>query len=72
MTNNQLLRNNGLVYVQGYEFLISNLRICNVNGVPAARFTGTCTANPRNDSIRNTGYNGGTYGGSRMVYDWQE
>lgn len=62
----QHLSENGTVWIQGYEFKIKNLKI--VNGV--ARFTGICTDNPVNDSIRKTGYNGGTYGGNSKVYSW--
>lgn len=62
----QHLSEGATVYVQGYEFTVKNLRI--VDGV--ARFTGVCTDNPRNDSIRKTSYNGGTYGGNSRVYSW--
>lgn len=67
MTKIQPLFEGATVWVQGYEFTVRNLRI--VNGV--ARFTGVCTNNPRNDSIRHTSYNGGTYGGNHLIYSWE-
>jgi len=54
------------VMVQGFEFIATDVRIVHdVNGQPgraAVRFKGVCTAAACNDFIRNTGYNGGTYG----------
>jgi hypothetical protein len=44
-------------WVSGYEFNVTNVRSSNGNRY----FTGTCTDNRCNDSIRNTGYNGGSY-----------
>lgn len=68
MPKTQELFEGATVWIQGYEFTVRNLRI--INGV--ARFEGVCTANPRNDSIRNTSYNGGNYGGNKRVYSWKE
>ena len=64
----QTVRNGRLVYIQGYEFIVSNCRVHQVEGKPVLRFTGTCTPDKRNDDIRNTGYNGGTYGGNEQAY----
>jgi hypothetical protein len=69
----QKLVEGGKVRVQGYEFIVTNLRIHPADGCKEAfaRFTGVCTDNPVNDSIRNTSYNGGTYGGNRFAgYTW--
>ena len=71
----QLVSEGLIVYIQGHEFIVSNVRVYQENGVamnlPFVRFTGTCTDSPRNDSIRNTCYNGGTYGGNKFAgYAW--
>lgn len=54
------------VFVQGQEFIVRNLTVEYLTGGQGAgyacRFTGECTANPCNDSIRHTSYNGGRYG----------
>jgi len=46
------------VWVQGHEFIARNVTVS--EGV--LRFKGICSDHPANASIRNTGYNGGTYG----------
>lgn len=67
----QLVSEGLIVYIQGYEFLVSNVREVIKQGEKCVEFTATCTENERNDSIRNTGYNGGTYGGNRFSnYAW--
>ena len=48
--------------VSGHEFVASNVTITPDGEKRVMRFTGTCTDNPVNDSIRRTGYNGGRYG----------
>lgn len=52
-----------IVLVQGYEVVATGVEWGEHNGKPCARFTGTYTDNPRNDSLRHTVYNGGRYGG---------
>jgi hypothetical protein len=58
-----------IVNVQGYEFVASDVVWSGEDEEdgPTVRFTGTCTEDPRNDSIRNTCYNGGRYGGNRLA-----
>jgi hypothetical protein len=67
----QHLVEKGTVWNCGYEFIVTNLRIVQINGKPTARFEGICTDNPVNDDIKNTGYNGGTYGGNNLAYTWE-
>lgn len=56
-------RNGDVVFVQGFEFLVSDVEFAEVGTTRfVVRFVGTCTDSPRNDSIRNTPYNGGRYG----------
>jgi hypothetical protein len=54
------------VYVHGYAFLVVDAWLAvpypSEGGRRAAYFRGVCTADPRNDSIRFTSYNGGVYG----------
>ncbi len=59
-----------IVYIQGHEFIVTNLRFMEINNKPTARFDGVCTESARNDSIRNTGYNGATYGGNNFIYNF--
>lgn len=82
----QHLANGGTVWVEGYEFVVTNLRIVEANfsrvsyglnipemqgpGVPVAEFTGVLTSNPCNNPIRGTMYDGATYGGNSRVYTW--
>ena len=51
-----------VVMIQGYEFTATEVRIIQDHGQEVLRFKGTCTDNPCNDTIRHTGFNGGTYG----------
>lgn len=58
-----------IVFNQGYEFIVTEPRLHKLQpNQPKNGFThqftykGICTADKRNDSIRNTGYNGGVYG----------
>lgn len=58
--------NGKVVWNSGHEFLASDVRemvLTNPAGqrIRVAYYTGTCTANPCNDSIRHTGYNGANY-----------
>lgn len=62
----QKIENGKTVMIEGYEFAISNMQQID----DRILFTGTCTDSPRNDSIRNTSYNGGTYGGNKLKYRW--
>mgnify|MGYP003443831424 FL=1 len=60
-----------IVFVQGYEFKASDV-VWSADDSPGnsgevVRFVGTCTADPRNDDIRHTAYNGGVYGGNRRA-----
>lgn len=54
------------VWVEGHEFIARNVRVVpNPNhpgGGQVVRFHGIATANPCNNLIRHTPYNGGTYG----------
>lgn len=54
-----------IVWNQGYEFIVTNVWFTPDAlhpGYEIMRYTGICTAHRCNDSIRNGGYNGGTYG----------
>lgn len=59
-----MIPNNGdTVRIQGYEFSVTNVRIITMaDGQEVVRFVGVCTDAKDNDPIRNTSYNGGTYG----------
>jgi hypothetical protein len=71
----QRVTEGAIVMVQGFEFVATNVQWSDEtdqhDGTPTGRrrvlFTGTCTDNPRNDSIRATAYNGGTYGGNTFA-----
>ena len=67
---NQHVTENGLVMVHSHEMIATNLRQVTKDGSICIVFTGTCTDSQRNDGIRHTGYNGGTYGGNGLVYTW--
>lgn len=55
---------NAVVWVQGYQFIIERFWLIDIPKVgQVVRFIGRCTDHENNDSIRNTSYNGGTYGG---------
>lgn len=54
----QFVTEGGKVWVEGHEMIATN--VTSRNGV--IRFRGICTGHASNDPIRNTGYNGGTYG----------
>jgi len=63
------LKNGDKIFLQGYLFEVTNIRLAdtyNIDNPKVVRFEGRCTSDERNDSIRNTGYNGGTYG----AYPW--
>ena len=73
----QHLFNGGTVWVEGFEFVVTNLRIVESSfppimgpGVPVAQFVGVLTDNPCNDSIRGTMHDGATYGGNFRLYTW--
>lgn len=68
--NKQRVFEGATVYIQGTEMTVTNLRFMTINGNVCARFEGVCTDSTRNDHIRNTGYNGATYGGNHHVYDF--
>ena len=62
----RIIKDGAVVYVCGYEFIVSDVTIEEHPKLgTCVYFTGTCTADERNDSIRHTSYNGGRYGGSR-------
>ena len=63
----QIVSNGLVVYIRGFEFRVSAVRVVKAHDESdVVRFTGTCTDDSRNDSIRHTAYNGGTYGGNRL------
>jgi hypothetical protein len=67
----QHLTEGGTVYVQGHQFTIRNLRTyTDSDGEEVARFEGECTSDDRNNDIRGTCYNRGTYGGNHLRYTW--
>ena len=49
------------VWNSGHEFIATDVRLVVIDGRHVAYYTGVCTDNPCNDSIRHTGYNGGHY-----------
>ncbi len=52
-----------VVFNAGYEFTVTDPTVeTNPDGRKVFRYTGVCTASDRNNSIRNTAYNGGRYG----------
>lgn len=57
------MKNGMKVYNHGYIFEVSNVNIQKAHdGKEIVRFTGTLTDDERNDNLRHTCYNGGTYG----------
>lgn len=66
----QTIEEGAVVLVEGYEMIATNVTQVIKGEQECIRFKGTCTDNPRNDHIRHTGYNGGTYGGNRHCYNW--
>jgi hypothetical protein len=61
------LRDGMTVLVQGHPMTISEITIAKaywnpIEGKEVVRFTGHCTDDKDNDSIRHTSYNGGRYG----------
>lgn len=60
------LKNGDVVYVQGFLMTVKNVRLEKFDSSRTSpdviRFEGVCTDDKRNDSIRRTSYNGGTYG----------
>ncbi len=59
-----------ILHMYGYEFVASQVTWHLHNGVPCARFIAKLTDDPKNDSIRGTAYDGGTYGTTE--YTWPE
>lgn len=53
-----------VVWNVGHEFMVEDVRFYpdTVPGFEVMRYSGKCTAHACNDSIRGTGYDGGTYG----------
>lgn len=66
----QKLNEGAIVYVQGFEMTVTNLRVIYHGDTPVARFNGVCTDSDRNKSIKGTAYDGGTYGGNHLAYDF--
>jgi hypothetical protein len=67
----------GLVFIQGYEFRVSDLTVHQDDRLgrqadrPFIRFIGDLTDNPRNESLQAFGqYRHGVYGGNDLVYTW--
>jgi hypothetical protein len=54
--------NGDVVYIQGYEFIARDVRIVRSSEGGLCRFEAHCTDDARNDPIRNTPYDGATYG----------
>lgn len=52
-----------IIRIQGFELIVSNIRKKGKDhfGEMVYTFTGICTTNPVNDTIRDTAYNGGQY-----------
>lgn len=61
--NQNKYKEGDIIFVQGFSFKASNIKFKCINsfGDDVFNFTGTCTDDKRNDPIKNTGYNGGTY-----------
>ena len=51
------------VFICGYSFIVADVWSGESDGKQLYRYRGYCTADPRNDSIRHTAYNGAVYGG---------
>lgn len=53
-----------IVWNAGHEFTVADVRFYpdTLAGYEVMRYDGVCTAHACNDSIRGTGYDGGTYG----------
>lgn len=74
-TMTQRIQNGAIVKIQGYEFVASDVEWTDekdqfsgaLTGRRLVRFTGTCTENPINNSIRGTAYDGGRYGGNTLA-----
>ena len=71
----QRVHEGATVMVQGFEFTATEVRWFDetdrfsgaAKGRRCVRFNGVCTDSSRNDSIRRTGFNGGTYGGNELA-----
>ena len=70
----QVVANGLTVVVQGYLMRVENVSThldapndLGYERCRIVRFTGRCTDNPVNDDIRNSAYNGGTYGGNYLA-----
>ena len=62
-TNTTIPSEGDTLNVEGFEMTAHAIAVqTDERGHKVLRFTGRCTANPRNDSIRHTSYNGGRYG----------
>jgi hypothetical protein len=58
------LKDGMVIYNHGHQFTVKNVS----EPLPGIiRYTGICTASRRNDSIRHSAYNGGTYGASADI-----
>lgn len=64
VTGGPRLTEGQIVFNQGYEFIATNVRYYDEGeeGYENMHYVGVCTDDARNESIRHTGYNGGTYG----------
>ncbi len=63
VTGGPRLTEGQIVCNQGFEFVATDVRYFDEgDGYEHMRYTGVCTDDPRNDSLRHTGYNGGSYG----------
>ena len=60
------LKNGDKIYLQGKLFEVHNIRLVNGYNGKVIRFNGYCTPDNRNNDIRKSMYNGGTYG----AYTW--
>lgn len=61
------LHENDIITMYGYEFIVTNLNQQIRDGESCHYYKGICTSNKCNDGIRNTLYNGGSYGGCDWV-----
>lgn len=56
------LKEGDRIWLQGHEFKVTDLTKTEEDGKTSIRFKGVCTSHASNDNIRNTMYNGGSYG----------
>ena len=73
MTNKEItygeIRNGMEVYICGHLFKVSEVKT-EEDPISVVNFVGTCTDDRCNNDIRNSGYNGGTYGGGADAPCW--